>query len=75
MPRGRRKSTEIYEEEIAVLDAQIAETTKKLQDLKEKKKASLKLAERNKEAEKWDKIRNSGVNVDTILEIVNKHKG
>ena len=72
MPRGRRKKPENFDEEIAVFDAQIDELTKKLQSLKEKKKIRIKMEEKNKDADKWERIRNSGVSVDDLLDMVNK---
>jgi len=74
MPRGRRKKPENFEEEIAVLDAQINDLSKKLAELKEKKRARIKAEEKNKDADKWDQIRNSGISVDDLLDMVNKEK-
>ena len=74
MPRGRRKKPDNFEEEIAVLDEQIIDLTKKLRSLKEKKRTRIKKEEKNKNADKWDQIRNSGLSVDDILDIVSKHK-
>ena len=74
MPRGRRKKPENYTEEIEVLDAQITDLTKKLVSLKAKKKARMKQEEKNKDADKWEQIRNSGYSVDELLNIVNKDK-
>jgi len=74
MPRGRRKKPVNYEEEIAVFDMQIAELTKKLSNVKEKKKARMKKEDENKDADKWDKIKNSGFSVDELLDMVNKNK-
>ena len=74
MPRGRRKKPENFEEEIAIIDTQIADLTKRLQALKEKKKARIKEEEENKDADKWDKIKNSGYSVDELLNIVNNPK-
>ena len=70
MPRGRRKKPDNYEEEIAVIDAQIADMTKKLQALKDKKKARIKMEEKNKDADKWERIKNSGFSADDILKMV-----
>jgi len=72
MPRGRRKKPVNYEEELEVLDTQIADLTKKLQAVKEKKKARIKKEEENKDADKWEKIKNSGLSVDELLDLVNK---
>lgn len=74
MPRGRKKKPESFDEELLVLDTQIADFTKKLQALKEKRKTRIKEEEENKDADKWDKIKNSGVSVDDILEYINKPK-
>ena len=74
MPRGRRKKPDNFEEEIAILDEQIAEATKKLQVLKEKKKARVKEETKNKDADKWDQLKKSGVNVDDLLVMVTKQK-
>ena len=74
MPRGRRKKPDDFAEEIALLDAQIDELTKKLQALKEKRKVRIKQEEKNKDANKWDLIRNSGFTVDELLDLVNKTK-
>jgi hypothetical protein len=74
MPRGRRKKPENFEEEIAVIDAQIADLNKKVLALKEKKRARIKREEKDKDADKWDQIRNSGHSVDDILSYVNKEK-
>ena len=74
MPRGRRKKPENFEEEIAVIDAQIVELTKRLQSLKEKRKNRIKKEEENKDADKWDKIKNSGYSVDELLNIINNPK-
>ena len=70
MPRGRRKNPENFEDEIAMLDAQIIETTKKLQVLKQKKKARIKEQEKNKDASTWELIRNSGLTPEEILSMV-----
>ena len=74
MPRGRRKKPENYAEEIAVLDEQIADMSKKLLSLKAKRKSRMKQEEKNKDADKWEQIRNSGFSVDELLNIVNKDK-
>jgi hypothetical protein len=74
MPRGRRKKPVNYEEEIAVFDTQINDLTKKLQTVKDKKKARIKKEDENKDADKWDKIKNSGFSVDELLDMVNKGK-
>ena len=74
MPRGRRKKPEDFTEEIAILDAQIDDLSKKLHALKEKKKLRIKQEEKNKDANKWDLIRNSGFSVDELLDMVNKTK-
>lgn len=74
MPRGRRKKPENFDEELLVFDTQIAELTKKLQALKEKRKARIKEEEENKDADKWDKIKNSGISVDDLLELISKPK-
>lgn len=74
MPRGRRKKPENFEEEILVLDNQIAELTKKLQSIKEKRKARIKKEEENKDADKWEQIKNSGYSVDELLSIINQPK-
>lgn len=70
MPRGRRKKPETFAEELALYDDQIAELTKKLQAVKEKRKQRVKDEEKNKDADKWDLLRKSGVSVDELLEIV-----
>jgi len=72
MPRGRRKKPENFEEELLVIDTQIADLTKKLQALKDKRKARVKMEEKNKDADKWERIRNSGFSADDILNMVNK---
>ena len=72
MPRGRRKKPENYEEEIAVLNAQIDDLTAKLKALKEKRAARIKVEEKNKDADKWERIRNSGFTADDILNMVSK---
>ena len=74
MPRGRRKKPESFDEEILAFDTQIAELTKKLQSVKEKKKTRMKQEEENKDAGKWDQIKNSGLSVDDILDIISKQK-
>ena len=74
MPRGRRKKQENYEEELAILDTQIAETAKKLQSLKEKRKARVKKEEEDKDADKWEKIKNSPYSVDELLSFVQTPK-
>jgi len=74
MPRGRRKKPENFEEEILILDNQIAELSKKLQSIKEKRKARIKKEEENKDADKWEQIKNSGYSVDDLLNIVNQPK-
>ena len=72
MARGRRKKPDNFEEEIAVLDAQIDEAAKKLQTLKQKKKARIKEHAQNKDADTWELIRNSGLSADEILSMVSK---
>jgi len=74
MPSGRRKKPDNFAEEITYLEAQIAETSEKLRTLKEKKKARIKEEEKNKDADKWDQIHKSGVDVNEILAYVNKQK-
>ena len=74
MPSGRRKKPESFDEEIVLIDSQIAELTKKIRVLKEKKKKRIKEEEVNKDADKWDQIRNSGLSVDDILTYVKKQK-
>jgi hypothetical protein len=74
MPRGRRKKPVNYDEELAVLDTQINDLTKKLQAVKERKKARIKKEEENKDADKWEQIKNSGYSVDELLVMVNKQK-
>lgn len=74
MPRGRRKKPVTFEEELAVLDLQIADLTKKLQALKDKKKARIKKEEESKDADKWDRIKNSGFSVDQLLAMVDKQE-
>lgn len=74
MPRGRRKKPDNFEEELVVLDEQIAEATKKLQALKEKKKSRIKEETKNKDADKWDQLKKTGVSVDDLLVIANKQK-
>ena len=72
MPRGRRKKPENFEEEIAVLNTQIDDLTAKLKALKDKRAARIKIEEKNKDADKWERIRNSGFTADDILNMVNK---
>ena len=72
MPRGRRKKPENFEEEIAIFNAQIEDLTVKLKNLKDKRAARIKLEEKNKDADKWERIRNSGFTADDILSMVNK---
>jgi len=74
MPRGRRKKPDNYVEEIADLDVQIKETTEKLLALKNKKKARIKEEEKNKDADKWEQLKKSGVSVDEIISMVNNQK-
>jgi len=74
MARGRRKNPESFEDEIALLDAQIDEASKKLQALKQKKRARIKEQEKNKDANTWEQIRNSGLSPEEILTMVNKNK-
>lgn len=74
MPRGRRKKPENYEEELAVFDAQIADLTKKLQVLKEKRKARIKKEDEDKDADKWEKIKSSDYTVDEILDFIKTPK-
>ena len=74
MPRGRKKRPENFVEELAALDEQILDMTKKLQALKEKKKSRVKEEEKNKDADKWEQLRKSGVSVDELLVLANKQK-
>ena len=75
MPRGRRKKPDNYEEEIMLIDTQIADLMKKIRVLKDKKKIRIKEETENKDSNKWDLIKNSGLSVDQILAIVNEQKG
>ncbi|MCL2057582.1 MAG: hypothetical protein FWH01_00785 [Oscillospiraceae bacterium] len=72
MPRGRAKKPESFEDEIAALDKQIDELTEKLKVLKATRKARVKEENENKDANKWEQIRNSGFSADQILDMVNK---
>jgi len=74
MPRGRRKKPDNYVEELADLDVQIKDLTEKLQALKAKKKARMKEEEKNKDADKWEQLKKSGVSVDEIIDLVNNQK-
>ena len=71
MPRGRRKNPDNFEDEIALLDEQINEATKKLQALKQKKKNRIRDEELNKDANTWELIRKSGLSPEEILNLVN----
>ena len=75
MPRGRRKKPESVEEEILLIDTQIAELTKKLQAVKTKKKKLIKNEAKIRETKKWEQIRESGYSADDILNIINHQKG
>lgn len=74
MPRGRRKKPESYEEELTLLNEQIADAAKKLQALKDKKKSRIRAEEKNKDADKWDQLKKSGVSVDDLLDYVDKQQ-
>ena len=74
MPRGRRKKPESFEEELTLINEQIADLTKKLAALKEKKKIRIKAEEKNKDADKWDQLKKSGYSVDDLLDIVSKQQ-
>ena len=74
MPRGRKKGPANFEEEIQLLDMQIADLTKKLKSVREKKKLCIKNEKEKKDVDKWELVKNSGYSVDDILNMI-KNKG
>jgi len=72
MPGGRRKKLESFADELVAIDAQIEEYTAKVRELKDRKKALAKEEQKNKNATKWEELKNSGVDVDKLLDFAKK---